>query len=70
MMALTDQKVVDYRTAARGNNDLHKRLINAMISRGVLTHGKFYFSLAHSDSDIDQVVSILDDALGAVLAAG
>lgn len=67
MFAFTDQPVFDYRSASRGNNELLKPLLKEMVRRGVLTHGKFYLSLAHSDEDIDQVIDVLDDALGSVL---
>lgn len=65
--AFTDQKVTDYRTSIAGDASLARPLNRELIRRGVLTHGKFYFSLAHSEEDIDQVLCALDDAVAAVL---
>jgi glutamate-1-semialdehyde 2,1-aminomutase len=38
-----------------------------MVRRGVLTHGKFYFSLATTDDDMDRILAVLDDSLRALL---
>lgn len=66
--AFTDREVIDYRSSIAGDGSLFRPLNRALVSRGVLTHGKFYFSLAHTDDDLDQVVSALDDAVAHVLA--
>ncbi|MDI5930016.1 aspartate aminotransferase family protein [Rhizobium leguminosarum] len=66
-LVISDKPVTDYRSSTLGDKALHKKLIDAIVARGVVTHGKFYFSLAFSDADIDQVVSVIDDALTAIL---
>ncbi|SIT39207.1 Glutamate-1-semialdehyde 2,1-aminomutase [Paraburkholderia piptadeniae] len=64
---LTDTPVIDYRSSVSGNLKLQRQLMTAMVRRGVLTHGKFYFSLALSNEDIDQILSVLDDSIASVL---
>jgi glutamate-1-semialdehyde 2,1-aminomutase len=66
-IVLTDAPVIDYRTSVSGNLPLQRKLTSAMVRRGVLTHGKFYFSLALSDDDIDRILEALDDALASLL---
>jgi glutamate-1-semialdehyde 2,1-aminomutase len=66
-IVLTDVPVVDYRSSVSGNLPLQRKLTSAMVRRGVLTHGKFYFSLALSDDDIDRILQALDDALASLL---
>jgi glutamate-1-semialdehyde 2,1-aminomutase len=67
-ICLTDVPVVDYRSATSGDAKLQRELMTAMVRRGVLTHGKFYFSLAMSNDDIDHIHSALDDSLQAILS--
>jgi len=69
-IALIDKPVVDYRSSVSGNLPLQQRLTNALIRRGVLTHGKFYFSLALSDEDIDRIVDALDEAVRTIATEG
>lgn len=66
-ICLTDVPVIDYRTSVSGNLRLQRRLMTEMVRRGVLTHGKFYFSLATSNDDIDRIHSVLDDSLQCIL---
>ncbi len=65
-IVLTDAPVTDYRSSVSGDLRLQRKLTMALVSRGVLTHGKFYFSLALSNDDIDRVLSALDDAVSSV----
>ena len=67
-ICLTDVPVTDYRSSVSGDLKLQRRLMTAMVQRGVLTHGKFYFSLATSDSDIDRIHAVLDDSLQFILS--
>lgn len=62
-ICLTDVPVDDYRSSVAGDLKLQRKLMSAMIRRGVLTHGKFYFSLAMSDDDMDLVLGALDDSV-------
>jgi glutamate-1-semialdehyde 2,1-aminomutase len=66
-ICLTDVPVVDYRTSVSGDLKLQRKLMTAMVRRGVLTHGKFYLSLATSNDDIDRIHSVLDDSLRSIL---
>jgi glutamate-1-semialdehyde 2,1-aminomutase len=66
-IALTDKPIVDYRSSVSGNLGLQRKLATEMVRRGVLNHGKFYFSLALSDDDLATILSVLDDSLAAVL---
>jgi glutamate-1-semialdehyde 2,1-aminomutase len=66
-IVLTDKPVVDYRSSISGNLPLQRKLATEMVRRGVLNHGKFYFSLVLSDSDMDTILAVLDDSLKAVL---
>lgn len=66
-ICLTDVPVVDYRTSVSGDLRLQRRLMTEMVRRGVLTHGKFYFSLATSNADIDRIHSALDESLKSIL---
>lgn len=68
MISITDKQVTDYRSFQTGDAALLKKIIVEMISRGVVTHGKFYFSLAHTDEDMDRAVAILDQSIAAALA--
>lgn len=65
--AFNDREVTDYRTSIEGDSGMLRPLIRELVSRGVLTHGKFYCNLAMTDADADEVVSKFDDALTAVL---
>ncbi|WP_210339724.1 aspartate aminotransferase family protein [Ensifer sp. ENS07] len=67
MITLTDKPVFDHRSFCAGDTRLFKKILHEMLGRGALTHGKFYFSLVHSDDDIDQVVQILDHSIEAAL---
>jgi len=62
-ICLTSTPVVDYRTSVSGNLALQKKLTTALVRRGVLTHGKFYFSLATTDEDMDRILSAMDEAV-------
>lgn len=66
-IVLTDKPVIDYRSSISGSLPLQRKLATEMVRRGVLNHGKFYFSLVLSDEDIDTILSVLDDSLQAVL---
>ena len=66
-IVLTDKPVVDYRSSVSGNLALQRKLTTALVQRGLLTHGKFYFSLALSDDDVDRMLAILDDSLKSIL---
>ncbi|MDR6788013.1 glutamate-1-semialdehyde aminotransferase [Sphingomonas sp. BE138] len=65
--AFTGRDVVDYRTSHSPDNRLLKPLVRELVKRGVLTHGKFYCSLALGDEDVKQIVSTFDDALAATV---
>ncbi|WP_207238250.1 MULTISPECIES: aspartate aminotransferase family protein [Pseudomonas] len=67
-VVISKDEVTDYRTSVKGDINLQKRLMARMVENGVLTHGKFYLSLAFSNADIDHVVHIMDESLGQVLA--
>lgn len=69
MITLTDKPVFDHRSFCEGDTELYREILHEMLGRGVLTHGKFYFSLVHTDEDIDQIVKVLDDSIGAALNA-
>jgi glutamate-1-semialdehyde 2,1-aminomutase len=64
---LTDIPIVDYRSSVSGNLAMQRKLMTAMVRRGVLTHGKFYFSLALSNEDIDRILSVLEDSVASIL---
>jgi len=66
-ICLTEAPVVDYRTSTSGDLRLQRKLMTTMVRRGVLTHGKFYFSLATSNEDIDLIHSVLDESLQSIL---
>ena len=66
--AFTDQEILDYRTSIAGDGSLARPLNRALVSRGILTHGKFYFSLAHTEADVDQIVCALDEAVAEVMS--
>ncbi|MEE6287866.1 aspartate aminotransferase family protein [Georgenia sp. MJ173] len=54
------------------DQEFYDRLIVEMLRRGVfaLPGGRWYLSTAHSDQDVADTVAVIDDALGATLAAG
>lgn len=60
ILVISDDEVIDYRTTMKGDQVLHRKIMANLLRNGVLTHGKFYISLAFSDKDIDEVVSIID----------
>lgn len=64
---LSDHPVTDYRSSISGDLALQRRLTTEIVRRGVLTHGKFYFSLVLSDDDIDKILTVVDDSLKAAL---
>ena len=66
-IVLTDKPVVDYRTSISGDLLLQRRLTTEIVRRGVLTQGKFYFSLAITDDDLDRILAVLDDSFQALL---
>ncbi|WP_224788972.1 aspartate aminotransferase family protein [Pandoraea terrae] len=66
-IAITKSDVLDYRTSVSGDLALQRKLSTEMVRRGVLTVGKFYFTLALSNEDVDTILSVLDDSLAAVL---
>lgn len=65
-IVLTDIAVTDYRSSVSGDLRMQRKLTSALVSRGVLTHGKFYFSLALSNDDIDRVLDALDNAMTSI----
>ncbi|MBD9638784.1 aspartate aminotransferase family protein [Ensifer sp. ENS07] len=65
-IVLTDVPVIDYRTSVSGDLLMQRKLTTALVRGGVLTHGKFYFSLALSNDDIDRVLSVLDEAVASI----
>ncbi|GAB3627525.1 aminotransferase class III-fold pyridoxal phosphate-dependent enzyme [Pandoraea terrae] len=67
-IVLTDRPVIDYRSSVSGDLALQRKLTTAMVRRGVLTHGKFYFSLAISDEDISRILNALDDSITSILS--
>jgi glutamate-1-semialdehyde 2,1-aminomutase len=67
-IVLTDRPVVDYRSSVSGNLALQRKLTTALVRGGVLTHGKFYFSLAISDEDISRILNVLDDSITTILS--
>lgn len=67
-IVLTDRPVVDYRSSVSGDLALQRKLTTAMVRGGVLTHGKFYFSLAISDDDITRILNVLDDSITSILS--
>lgn len=54
------------------DQQFYDRLVVEMLRRGVfaLPGGRWYLSTAHSDADVATTVEVVDEALGAVLAAG
>ncbi|WP_210339721.1 aspartate aminotransferase family protein [Ensifer sp. ENS07] len=66
-IVLTDNPVVDYRSSMSGNLALQKKLASEIVRRGVLNHGKFYFSLAITDDDMGRILSTLEDSVKAVM---
>jgi len=67
LVAMTDKPVTDYWSFISGDRNMHRRLFDEMLSRGVLTNGKMYFSTAHTDKDIDRVLEILETSVRSVL---
>lgn len=62
-ICLTGTPVVDYRTSVSGDLAKQKKLSTALVRRGVLTHGKFYFSLATTDADMERILTAFDEAV-------
>jgi glutamate-1-semialdehyde 2,1-aminomutase len=66
-IVLTDQPVVDYRSSISGGLVLQRKLATTLVKNGVLTNGKFYFSLATSDDDLTRILDIFDRSTAEVL---
>jgi len=66
-IVIGSDKVTDYRSSIADKTGLLKKILRNVVTRRVITHGKFYFSLSHSDDDIDRVIEILDQSVEAAL---
>ena len=52
----------------RGDADRFSRFLLGCAARGVLSSGKFYVSLAHSDSDIAETLDVIEEVLADIEA--
>ena len=63
----TSADVVDHRTSLTSDRALERALQQELLRRGVMTHLKWYMSIAHSEADLDRTLQIFEDSLRAVL---
>ncbi|MBI4339501.1 MAG: aminotransferase class III-fold pyridoxal phosphate-dependent enzyme [Chloroflexi bacterium] len=61
----TDKPITTYRSTLAADGAMLKRFNRLLLDRGILKGGqKFYVSLAHTDSDLDQTIAAIKDAVG------
>jgi len=67
----TDQPVRDYRSLCAEDLEMKETIARAVYDQGILVRNeKMYLSLAHSDDDIDQIVTAYRNALKRVAQGG
>jgi glutamate-1-semialdehyde 2,1-aminomutase len=63
-LAFADHEILDLADLQRADGERFRRFLHGCVARGVLSSGKFYVSLAHSDNDVAETLEVI----GAVLA--
>lgn len=66
-ISFTDTDVIDHRTSLASDRVLERSLQRELLRRGVMTHLKWYMSIAHSKADLDHTLEIFEDSLKAAL---
>jgi glutamate-1-semialdehyde 2,1-aminomutase len=66
----TDRPVVDYRATLTADRDRIKRFNQELVRRHVVKAvNKIYVSIAHTDADVDETLTIFDEVLAMLARA-
>jgi glutamate-1-semialdehyde 2,1-aminomutase len=62
-------EMVDYKTSLAMDNDLYAKFVSAMAQRGIriIPRGNWFLSSAHSDADVAQTLSAVEESLAEVV---
>ena len=66
-VVFTTVDVVDHRSSLTSDRALERVLQHELLRRGIMTHLKWYMSIAHSKEDLDRTLHVFEDSLRAVL---
>ena len=68
-LIFTDQPIIDYRATLTADRQRIRWFNEELVRRGaVKAVNKIYVSLAHSEADVEETLTIFDHALAAVAA--
>ena len=64
-VAFTESPITDFASLQRADSARAGRFLLECARRGVLSSGKFYVSLAHSDADVSETLEVIAEAMAA-----
>jgi glutamate-1-semialdehyde 2,1-aminomutase len=65
-IAFADHQIDDFADLQRADGERFKRFLHGCVARGVLSSGKFYMSLAHTDDDVVETLDVIEEVFATI----